>query len=301
MDVIAGTERFPAAGETVMGSAVSLLPGGKGANQAVAAALAGGDVSFVGCVGDDDFGTTMLEFLAGHGVDVDLVGRVREPTGVAVIVVDAQGQNRIVVVPGANALVAPAMTRMLRPRTGDVLLAQLEVPVATVESFMADKGDALLTILNAAPMTDLDRSLLERVDVLVVNEVELAALTGGDVPTDDIRAIEDAARRARARQDQVVVVTIGAHGVVVLDGDSAHHVAGHAVGVIDTTGAGDCFVGYLATCASNGDSMTAASEIANAAAALSTTRAGAAPSIPTLEEVRAFLSRQPRAHGSRGS
>ncbi|HZS15259.1 MAG TPA: ribokinase [Candidatus Dormibacteraeota bacterium] len=289
IDVVARTERHPEAGETVHGTALDTLPGGKGANQAVAAARAGAATLMAGRVGGDDFGRRMRDGLAREGVDVE---RVRvEPsaaTGTALVVVDNHGENRIVVVPGANAMVGPDDVAALAAGEGDLVLAQMEVPLAAVRAAIAmGRAAGAITVLNAAPAGALPDDVLAGVDVLLVNLRELAALS--HAPIGDDAQVLHAAGLLRARCRRAVVVTLGARGALMVAGGTPLRIDGHAVPVVDTTGAGDCFAGAMAARLVAGDGLDPALRFATAAAALSVQRPGAGRSAPHAAEVEAFL------------
>ncbi len=271
LDLVARTARLPAAGETVLGTDFAQHPGGKGLNQAIAAARAGAPTSFIGALGDDDAGRLLLAQLEGAGVDTRGVARSARPTGRAMITVDERGENSIVVVPGANDDVAVAS---LSP--AGVLLAQLEVPIATVATALRLATEAgMATVLNPAPAAPLTAEVLAMVDVLVPNEHELVGLGATDALV--------------AAGVGAVVTTLGAAGVRVVSRDQEWHVAPFAVQPIDTTGAGDAFCGALAARLAAGDALDAAVRFAAAAGALATTRAGAVPSMPTAAEIEALL------------
>jgi ribokinase len=289
MDVVANAARLPRIGETVAGTTLSFHPGGKGANQAVAAARLGAPTVLVGRVGDDAFGRALVEFLAAAAIDLTHVRALSDvPTGTAMItIVDAD--NAIVVVPGANARLAPADIAGVSAARGDVLVSQFEIPLATIAAFFAPAAAVgARTILNPAPAQSCDALLLGLADILVLNETELGFLTGralGEADPPD-RFIE-ATRSLRVRRDQVICVTLGRRGAVALIADEVLSVPGHAVEAIDTTGAGDCFVGALAAQLAAGAGIADALAYANAAAAICVTRRGAGPSMPNAAEVDA--------------
>jgi ribokinase len=282
MDVVAMVDRHPAPGETVPGLAVRFSPGGKGANQAVAAARAGAAVTMLGAVGSDPWGAELTAFLASAGVDVAQVARrPGVATGTALVVVALGGENSIVVVPGANGTVDEDVVGSVTPVTGDVLVAQHEVPAEATAAFLAGgKAAGATCVLNAAPARPVSPGVLAAVDVLVVNEVELAALSGGSGDVAALRALGFGG---------CAVVTLGAAGAVALDGKRVVRVAGRAVEAVDTTGAGDCFVGSLAAELAARAPLEDALAYANAAAALSVQRPGAGPSVPQRHEVEAIL------------
>lgn len=286
MDVVAFSKRLPRPGETVIGTQAAFYPGGKGANQAVASARAGVETRMFGRVGTDIFGAEMLAFLKASGVDAAGVEIVEGGSGTAVIFVADDGENSIVVAPGANASFrAPD----IECDEGDVLVAQFEVPLDSVKDFL-DKGKAsgAKTLLNPAPAAEFD--FMDIVDVLVVNETELQMLTKEPTLPTSPEAIAQTARLLRARPEQVVVVTLGAEGAVACVQSDCIWSRGHEVEAHDTTGAGDCFVGSLAARLSQGDEIENAMEYANTAAALSVQRVGAGPSMPSAKEVLTCIS-----------
>jgi ribokinase len=289
MDVVATAPRHPKVGETVLGRDMFFFPGGKGANQAVAAARLGAQVSLIGRIGRDGFGAQMAAFLTAQGVDLKNVRETEDvPTGSALIVV-ANKDNAIVVVPAANAELSAQDVESLDVSRGDVLVSQLEIPVSTVAAFLArGRTRGARTIFNPAPAIDVDRSLFALADLVILNETELAAFSGRQV--DAIAAtgaIIDAANVLRSRDDQIVCVTLGARGAVVSLGGEAHVIEGRRVEVADTTGAGDCFAGAVAAALARGAPILDALQFANAAASICVQRMGAGPSMPHLDEVRA--------------
>jgi ribokinase len=273
LDLVAGADRIPDPGETVLGTTYAEHPGGKGLNQAVAAARAGASVAMVGAVGDDDAGRTLLEVLRAEGVDAANVAVVAGvPTGRALITVAADGENSIVVVPGANATVrAPGAVRPAR-----VALAQLEVPLETVTATLRAARDAgATTVLNPAPARQLPPELVAACDVLVPNEHEVAMLGGVDA--------------LLAAGVAAVVVTLGARGIDVVTADGTYHQPAFAVQPVDTTGAGDATCGALGARLATGDPIRDAVAFAAAAGALTTTAAGAVPSLPRREAIERLL------------
>lgn len=275
-DLVALVRRHPRLGETVAGSHVERLPGGKGLNQAVAAARAGARVAFIGAVGDDPDGSALLAMLADEGVEVSNVTSVPLPTGVALVTVDEHGENVIVVVPGANASITVSAAAAVPARAGDVVVAQLEVPTDVVVAGMrAAKACRARSLLNAAPARDLHDDALVDVDLLIVNQTELDALGGL------------AQVRARLRPSSAVIATLGAEGAVVAEGRREEVIAGRRVEVVDSTGAGDCFVGVLAASLASGSSLVEAAETANVAASLAVQRRGAATSMPLADQIAA--------------
>jgi ribokinase len=292
MDVVATAERHPAVGETVAGQEVLYFPGGKGANQAVAAAKLGAETILIGRIGTDAFGAELKAFLAAEGVDLS---SVRESagahTGTAVITI-AKADNTIVVVPGANGMVSAEDVRAVQLAKGDVAVSQLEIPLPAIATFFERaRAAGATTILNPAPAQQMSAELLGLVDILVLNETELGLLSGKTIgESDKIECFVDAATSLRVNERQTICVTLGKRGVVALAGGEALMVRGRAVTAVDTTGAGDCFVGALAAQLAQGAALRDALRYANVAASISVQRMGAAPSMPTADEVAKTLS-----------
>ncbi len=294
MDLVAGVTRIAAPGETVAGYSFATFPGGKGGNQALAAHLAAGGeatVVLVGKVGDDALGRQLLDFYRQQGLSTDLIARsAGQPTGTALIQVErGSGQNTIVVVAGANGDFTADEMAAVPLQAGDILLSQFEVPLACIAAlFRRGRGLGTVNMLNPAPAKPIDQGLLGLVDILVPNETELAALAGAAItaasPDEEIAA---AARRLVTRADQKVVVTLGPRGALAVVGENILRVPGRPVTPVDTTGAGDCFVGTLAAALARGQPFAAALATANVAASLSVEREGAGTSMPTAAEIAA--------------
>lgn len=289
MDLVVRTPRLPKTGETILGSDFRTFPGGKGANQAVAAARLGGQVAMIGRVGRDDFGEALLQSAARDGVDMTYVSKdPHAATGVALITVDEAGQNTIVVASGANHQVVAEDISAVEHlfRDSSVLVLQLELPIPAVEraAHLAHQR-GMPVILNPAPAQTLSRELLSIVDYLVPNQSELALLTGQ----------EDIEAGAGVLQDwgvRSVIITLGEAGVLVRSDGQEQLLAAHPVEAVDTVAAGDAFVGAFAVALTEGRSVLDAAAWANAAAALSVTRHGAQPSLPSRKELETFLSRR---------
>jgi ribokinase len=290
MDVVATADRHPKVGETVAGRAVHYFPGGKGANQAVAAAKLGASSTLIGRLGTDAFGQQLRQFLAAQGVDLSWVkDTVDIHTGTAVITI-ANADNTIVVVPGANALVgvedvaAPVLAR------GDVAVSQFEIPQPAIGAFFEQaRAAGATTILNPAPAIACGPELLDLVDILVLNETELGLLARAELhDTDEPARFIEAAQRLPTASDKIICVTLGKRGVLALIGSEPSLIAGRAVKAVDTTGAGDCFVGALAAQLADGKPIRDALGYANIAASICVQRMGAAPSMPTAAEVAAL-------------
>lgn len=289
MDCVVGASRHPRIGETVAGDAVRFLPGGKGANQAVAAARMGADTVFIGRVGDDAFGAQLQSELAREGIDTSGLETVAGAgTGMAVVTV-ANGDNTIVVAPGANFHITAAAAAACDFRPGDWLLAQLEIPARATRAFFREaKRAGAHRVLNPSPAERLETELLQDADLIVLNPGELEALCGTDaVSNDDMEALEAHARRLLAKR-QAIIVTLGARGAFAIDWNGAAFAEpGAAAEAVDTTGAGDCFTGALAAALCEQHDLRRAVRLANRAAAASTERRGAIPSLPRAAELAA--------------
>jgi ribokinase len=288
MDLVVPLSRLPRSGETVIGDRLQRFPGGKGANQAVAAARLGAEVAMVGRVGKDSFGDELLTNLKKDGVSIEGVEHdPNEPTGAALILVEEGGENMIAVARGAGRMVGEAdvsrATKGLRER--DVLLLQLEIPMAAVAA-AARAGNAAgaRVILNAAPAAPLEAGLVSQLEVLVINELEAEAFLGR--PAANPAQAEEAARAAVAMGAQSAVVTLGAAGAVLAQGNSIHRMKAQRVEAVDTTGAGDAFVGALAAALAAGAALVEAAELAGAAGAAAVTKPGAQASLPRPEDLR---------------
>ena len=280
-DIVATSDSHPRPGETLTGQDLNYYPGGKGANQAVGAARAGAESAMIGCTGSDAFGEGLRAYLVDAGVDCSRV-RVTEdaPTGTALIVV-AGGENSIIVVLGANGQVTSEHIDDIAFSSGDVVVAQFETPMeTTLAGFKAAKAAGGTTLLNPSPVVEPLEGLIQETDVLVVNEHEFEAILGE--PLAPVLSGGEMTSGYRG----TVVVTLGEDGVLAIpsSGERIHH-KGIRVDVQDSTGAGDCYMGYLAASIHAGDDLAVATGRANQAAAISVTRPGAASSIPVSHEV----------------
>jgi ribokinase len=285
MDLVIRVPELPGPGETVSGGDLFRNPGGKGANQAVAAARLGRPVAMVGCVGDDDAGRALLASLEADGVDRSRVRVVDGvPSGTAFITVGEDGENQIVVSPGANARLTPDDVGAAEPalRAAAVTLLQLEVPLETVAA--AARTAAGTVVLNPAPVRPLPSELLGQAGVLVPNRVELAQLAGRPVPA----TVEEAAELAARLPARAVVVTLGADGALVVEDGQAGHVPAVPVRPVDTTAAGDAFCGGLADALAGGATLDEAARRAVRVAAAACLRPGAQASLPTPDDLRAL-------------
>ena len=294
MDVVATADRHPKIGETVAGRAVLYFPGGKGANQAVAAAKLGAPTTLIGRLGKDAFGRDLKMFLTAQGIDLTFMRETSEAhTGTAIITV-AEADNTIVVIPGANALLDAADVATLSLAADDVAVSQFEIPIAAVSAFFSRaRAAGATTILNPAPAVAVGRELLDLVDILILNESELGVLANIELRDTDPQArFIDAARSLQTGDNKVICVTLGKQGVLALVKGEPFTIAGRTVKAVDTTGAGDCFVGAVAAQLASGKPIQSALAYANAAASICVQRMGAAPSMPTAAEVEA-VSRRP--------
>ena len=295
MDLVVRLPTIPRPGETLLGGVFATYPGGKGSNQAVAAARLGGEVTMIGRVGADVFGDQLLSLARSEGIDTRFVGiDPHKATGVALIEVDAQGQNSIAVASGANftltaADVASAFAHLERV---DLLVMPLETPIDTIVTAaeLARKAGAQV-VLNPAPAQHLSPELLKNVDILIPNEHEAAFMAGIE-----IRSSQDAHQAAAhllRSGPRSVIITMGRHGALIAEAAQPESVytqtSAFSVKAVDTTAAGDAFVGALAVALGEGLSLTDAARFASAAAAISVTQVGAQPSLPTRAEVREFL------------
>ncbi|WP_243229458.1 ribokinase [Microbacterium sp. CIAB417] len=291
-DVTTFSERLPARGETILGDEFTLFLGGKGANQAVAAGLAGARTSFVGCVGDDLFHDLVVDSLADAGVDLTHLRTVPGPTGIAHIRVDASAQNDIVMVPLANAHLSAeqidAALEALAPTTS-VLLTQLETPSA-LTAHIAARGRELgfRVILDPAPAADLPAEVWADIDIVTPNETEASLISGIEVT--DAASAERAGRWFLERGVGAAVITLAAQGSCVITAEGTFVVPPLPVDAVDTTAAGDAYAGYLGAALANGAPLTEAVRLATAAGALTVTKQGASPSLPRRTDVDALLA-----------
>jgi ribokinase len=291
MDISVTVPRLPGPGATVVGSAARLTPGGKGANQAVAAARLGADVRMVGCVGDDGFGRQLLAALRVEGINADAVRVVpRVPTGLAMIAVDTQGENLIIVAPGANHEVGPPDVAAADAAERDILVISAEIPAQAVSQALAQSGSCVFNLAPAPETSAAARALLaaggQHLDWLVVNESEAAAVLGR--PVSGLSDAQRAAAELTTRGPRHAVVTAGAHGAALAEGPAvAQVIDGFRVRAVDTVGAGDTFVGALAVALAAGVPAPEATRAAAAAGAAAVTRHGAQAAMPRPADILA--------------
>ncbi len=284
--MIVKVPHLPAPGETVLGGEFVVAQGGKGANQAVAAARAGGNVTFVSCVGNDLFGEKSLEVLANEKIDISSVKIVDGyASGVALINVADSGENSISVAPGANSLLLPEDIEKITDTiiNADIILLQLEIPLESVKTAISIANrHKVPVILNPAPGQMLDTELLKSIDYLTPNENEAALIAELKDPEEDYTFLSNALQE---KGSKAIVLTLGEQGAFFSDNGQLEHIPGHRVNAVDTTAAGDTFNGYLAVALAQGECLKNAVSLANKAASLSVTMLGAQPSIPHINSI----------------
>ncbi len=292
-DMIIKADRIPKAGETILGGEFSSVPGGKGANQAVAAARAGGAVTFITRIGQDIFGKKAVAGLAAEGINVrQIIRDKKSPSGVALIFVSKSGENSIAVASGANARMTPADVHKAAGafRVASILLLQLEIPLKTVEAAVAQAvASGVRVILNPAPAQSLPTKLLQSIYLLTPNETEAELLTGIKINSEATAA--RAARKLISRGVRNVIITLGAKGAFLGGKDVWQNIPGHKVKAVDATGAGDVFNGTLAVALAEGKALPEAARFACAAAAVSVTRLGAQASAPKRAIIEKMLTK----------
>lgn len=287
MDMVVKTSHIPQPGETVLGGEFFMNPGGKGANQAVSIARLGGNVAFIGKIGDDIFGKQSYQLFDEEGVDTSgILSDRNSPSGIALITVDEDGENSIVVAPGANARLKPEDVKLMSEKypQGGIILLQLEIPMETVAfaaQLACDRG--WLVIVNPAPANKHIHSLFPLIDILTPNVPEAEMLSG--ICINDIETAKQAAEHIHEQGVKNVIITLGKDGAAVLDNGTFTHIPAPVVDAVDTTAAGDVFNGALAVALSEGKNLTDATEFACGAASIAVTKMGAQSSIPYRNEV----------------
>ena len=292
MDITARTDKLPDTGETVAARSVEYLPGGKGLNQAVAAAKIGTTVVLAGCLGSDSFADELASFVRRHKIDVSCLRRSEKNSGIALITVYERGQNTIVVAPGSNADVCPEDVKKLPVSPGDVVVCQFEIPPAAVAAaFAKARRYGARTILNPSPVCPIPDEIFRNTDILIVNETELAFLSRENVDENTpAEKIADAAEKLKTDAEQTVIVTLGSRGALVAGSKDMLFVDSYKVPAVDTVGAGDCFAGVFAAKLAEGKDVGENVKTAARAAAVCVTRKGAAPAMPDAGELEHFCS-----------
>lgn len=289
MDLVTQVKKTPKVGETILGQGFKEIPGGKGANQAVSIGRLGGQVKMIGMVGDDAFGLALTSNLVKNNVDISQVGKsIDNATGLAMIMVNEDGDNSIVVIPGANFDLLKESINDSYVEDYDYVLAQLESPIESIEkAFRIAKEKGLMTILNPAPARELSEGLIRNTDMIIPNETEFELITG--VAPENDQAIEKGVTVLFEKGISDVLITLGKKGGYYLNSKGVRHkVSGYSVNAIDTTAAGDSFIGGLLTRLSIGDDIEQAMEYAMKVGAMTVSRKGAQSSLPTQKEIENF-------------
>ncbi len=287
MDIVAFVNNHPKIGQTIFGKEVKYFSGGKGSNQAISCKRLGCDTVMIGRVGNDSFGEKMLKVQREEGIDVTNVKMLNNTTtGTAFITVSESSDNSIIVIPGANSSWEENFEDNINIENNDLVLAQFEVPDWVIEKiFVKAKKCGATTMLNPAPVRDCKKEIINATDILVVNEIELQEMAGIDVNKDQDESVFIGAQKLLELGIGTVVVTLGERGVRLLSDGKRKRLNARSVTPVDTTGAGDCFIGGIAAGLLKGSSLQSAAELGNIAASISVTREGASSSIPTLNEV----------------
>lgn len=287
MDIVARMVHLPRPGETVFGNELHYVPGGKGSNQAVAASRLGENVYLVGKLGNDVFGQSLTDFLSNEQLNLDFLSYSdTHPTGVALITLDKQSENAIVVISGSNFQLTENDVDKVDINKNDVIVSVFEIPQPTIKHlFQKAQRFKAKTILNPAPATEFMDGLLETVDYLIMNETELAFFSNQAQISENADIIVQHAKRLRYQPSQIIIVTLGARGVICVAGDQIIQVDGIGIDAVDTTGAGDCFTGAFAVAISEQMQIEDALKFANTAASISVQHLGASTSMPYRSDV----------------
>lgn len=293
MDIVAFVNKHPKVGETIFGNDVQYFPGGKGANQAVACRRLGCETSLIGRLGDDPFGERLLAFHKQEGINTSGVSKIADSaTGIALITVSENSDNSIVVISGANSQWDDWFSDDVAINPGDWVLAQFEIPDPVIhKAFAKAKACGAMTLLNPSPVRAIPEPIQNLTDLVVVNEHELAGLSGCGVDTNNEQSVFNAMARLEQAGYASMVVTLGERGVRLRNAGQTHVIPARPVIAVDTTGAGDAFIGGLVAGLLSDMVLKHAAEFANVAASISVTRQGAAVSIPTINEVTAIMDR----------
>lgn len=291
MDLVIRVDEFPSAGETIRGSSFDLIPGGKGLNQAVAAARSGAKTFMSGAVGNDDNGTALLKLIEAEKIDATHVKILDTTSGVALVEVNSKGENRIVIVAGANSQYRYTidLDAFFSSHSDGILIGPLENEIMELERiYIAAKKNGLKTILNPAPVAKLNEEFLSSIDILIPNQHEAAFLS--DIHIEDLDSAKLAAEKLLLKHHEAVIITLGQNGSLYYDRSHFIHQEAFTVNALDTTGAGDTFCGAFAAALDSKLPIKVALRFASAAASISTTRSGASASIPRISEVQALLN-----------
>jgi ribokinase len=290
MDLVLSVEKFPQPGETIFGKKFEMYPGGKGSNQAVCCAKLGAGTIFIGRIGDDDFGKSLIKNMKKEGVNLShLIIDGKESTGTALITVEGKGENEIVVISGSNMKLSSDDIERKKEifKEVKVVIVQLEIPLNTVlQAAKIAKENECIFILNPAPAQQLPEELLSMIDYLTPNETELELISG--ISVDDDESIEKAAKELLKKGVKNVIVTIGEKGAYLINRERKEIFPAKRVNVVDSTGAGDAFNGALAYALSNGEEIAKAVQLAVSVASFSVTKMGAQGSLPTIEEINIY-------------
>lgn len=289
MDTYIMLDRHAMVGESLIARGMRLVPGGKGLNVAVASSKMGASTSFVGKVGEDQYGKDIEKFLSSCKINMQLYKTKSDSTGMAVIAITDKAESLIMIVYAANMALEPKEVEPVKMNSGDILIGQMEIPFNTTERFF-DKGHKAGTtnILNMSPIKEPSRKVIELADIILVNEHELSHFSK-KAGSDDKEGILGMMRSLRARSGQIVIATLGERGAIALDGDRVYEVQGRKVNVVDTTGAGDCFLAGFANRLANRSDIHSAMEYGNAAASICVQRMGTGDAMPTAKEVDEVL------------
>lgn len=291
IDLVAYADELPSLGQTVTGKKLLRFPGGKGLNQAIAARRSGSEVLMIGCLGSDVEGDFLNQILIDEKIDSRFISRQQIQTGIAVIEVSKEAENRILIIPGANALVKYEQRYLEATTKPKVALAQLETPITEVEEFIVNAHkSSVITILNPAPIQKLSPRLISACDHLIVNETEASYLTGAAVEKLSKSQAQEISQQLLEQGAKRVVITLGDKGSLYADKQQEIYTPAFKVSPLDTTAAGDAFCGAYATALATGSSIEYALKFATAAGAIAATRAGAVPSLPTNSEILSMLA-----------
>lgn len=289
MDTYIMLDRHPKIGESLIAKGMRLVPGGKGLNVAVASSKMGASTSFVGKIGEDQYGNDIEKFLSACRINMRLYRTKTDSTGMAVIAITDKAESQIMIVYAASMALGPKEIESVRMESGDILVGQMEIPFNTTEKFFEIGHEAgTRNILNMSPIKEPSRKVIELADIIMINEHELSHFSKKDA-SDDKEEILDMMRSLRTRSGQIIIATLGGRGAIALDGKNVYEVQGRKVKVVDTTGAGDCFLAGFAKRLASGSDIHNAMKYGNAAASICVQRMGTGDAMPTAKEVEEIL------------